>query len=80
MRCERVSYGGKNDIAYNGETFVIVGDYGLFLSSTDLDNWQNHDFGLLYDFKRVIWNGSGLSPVILFLIVTARTNPNLSPQ
>jgi hypothetical protein len=47
-----------NDIAWNGELLVAVGNNGTILTSGDILNWDEQDSGTLTTIKAITWTGS----------------------
>ncbi len=47
-----------NYCAYNGNTYVLVGNRGLISVSSDLANWQEIKNVCYTDIEKVIWDGS----------------------
>ncbi|MEW8622622.1 MAG: hypothetical protein AB2559_13655 [Candidatus Thiodiazotropha endolucinida] len=46
-----------NDVAWNGEQLVVVGNNGTILTSTNAQDWMQRDPGVLTNFNAVIWTG-----------------------
>ena len=47
-----------NYCAYNGNTYVLVGNGGLISVSSDLTNWQEIKGACYTDIEKIIWDGN----------------------